>query len=503
MAPTVETTTGTVRGGQGPGFQSFLGIPFAAPPVGERRFRPPAPAVPWTGVREATATGAWAPQNDTARVARIGGEDRGQDEDCLTLNVWTPAADAARRPVMVWIHGGGFVTGSGGGHLYRGDRLAVHGDVVVVTINYRLGVLGFIAGEALREDDGAAGNWGLLDQVAALRWVHDNIDAFGGDPGNVTIFGESAGSMSVTTLLGIPAAGGLFRRAIAESGPPSVQSLDGAERTLAALLGELGLAGGAAGVAALRTMPVERLLAVQADLSAQRRLGEGGLPFAPVVEGGSLPELPVAVAARGGAAGVELIIGTNRDETTLFAVGDRQAFALDDAALHRRLARVIPGRADEAIEVYAKARSDRGEPATPSALWTAILTDLVFRVPSMRFAEAQARHQPGTYAYLFTWPTPVLGGILGSPHALEIPFVFGTYDLPGFAQFTGADRDPAAATLATWMMDAWTAFARSGRPGADWAEYDGTNRLTMVLDRECRIEAAPREDERRFWDRMA
>jgi para-nitrobenzyl esterase len=536
MPPTVETASGTVHGSQGPGFQAFLGIPYAAPPVGDRRFRPPAPPPQWAGVRDATSPGPWAPQNPTLRAARIGGEDAGQDEDCLTLNVWTPAADGARRPVMVWIHGGGFETGSGAGLLYRGNRLAVRGDVVVVTINYRLGVLGFAVSDALRDEDGVAGNWGLLDQVAALRWVRDNIAGFGGDPGNVTIFGESAGGMSVSTLLGTPAAAGLFRRAIAESGPPSVRSLESGEQTLAAILTELDLPAAPAGIAGLREMPVERLLVAQAALSARRRLGEVGLPFSPVVESGSLPETPLAVARRGGAAPVELTIGTNREETTLFSIGDRQAFALDDAALRRRLSRVLPGRVDDAIEVYAKARSDRGEAVTPTALWTAILTDVVFRVPSLRFAEAQAGHQPNTFVYLFTWPTPVLGGILGSPHALEIPFVFGTYEEGGFAAFTGADRDPGAAVLAGRVMDAWTAFARTGSPvggpaggpvggpvgpgavggpvagpvgpgaaAAAWPRYavaDGRpdSRATMIIDRDWRVEAAPMEAERRFWD---
>ena len=513
MAPTVETTAGTVRGSQGPGYQSFLGIPFSAPPVGERRFRPPAPAVPWAGVRDATRTGPWAPQNSTQRAARIGGEDDPHDEDCLTLNVWTPAADQGRRPVMVWIHGGGFETGSGAGQLYRGDRLARHGDLVVVTINYRLGILGFAASDALRDpDSGAAGNWGLLDQVAALRWVQDNVAGFGGDPGNVTIFGESAGSMSVTTLVGDPAAAGLFRRAIAESGPPAVGTLEHGERNLDAVLAELGLTKGQAGVDALRSLPVDRVLMAQAALSARRRFGPGGLPFTPVVDGATLTETPLAVVARGGSAPVEVIIGTNRDETTLFSVGDRDAFSLDEAKLRRRLARVLPGAAarpevvDDAIDVYAKARSDRGEQATPSALWTAILTDMVFRIPSIRFAEAQARHQPNTFSYLFTWPTPVLGGVLGSPHALEIPFVFGTYDQPGFDRFTGADQDPGAAELAGKVMDAWTTFARTGRPDADgdadggWPGYDPATRATMIVDRSWRVESSPMEPERRFWD---
>jgi para-nitrobenzyl esterase len=266
---------------------------------------------------------------------------------------------------------------------------------------------------------------------------------------------------------------------------------------------------------------VDRLLAAQAALSARRRFGQGGLPFAPIVDGAMLAEKPLAAVARGDAASVELLIGTNRDESTLFSVGDRGAFSLDDAGLRRRLARVLPGASarptlvDDAVDVYAKARSDRGEATTPFALWTAMVTDLVFRIPSIRFTEAQAAHQANTFAYLFTWPTPVLGGILGSPHALEIPFVFGTYDQPGFDHFTGADRDPAAAVLAGRVMDAWTTFARTGRPDGDgsWPGYGSGSesgsgsgapgRSTMVIDRTWRVEAAPMEAERRFWDSLA
>jgi para-nitrobenzyl esterase len=499
MNTTVETTAGRVRGVDHRSHLSFLGIPFAAPPVGALRFCPPQPAVPWAGVRAADRPGPWAPQNETLLAARVGGEDRGQDEDCLTLNIWTPAADSARRPVMVWVHGGGFVTGSGAGHLYQGDRLAAY-DTVVVTINYRLGVLGFAAGEALRDDEsGAAGNWGLLDQVAALRWVRDNIGSFGGDPDNVTIFGESAGSMSVTSLCGMPAAAGLFRRAIGQSGGPTVGTLEASERSGHALLADLGLARDPRGLAALRDVPVDRLLAAQAQVSAAHRITQG-LPFSPTVDHGVLPRPPTAAVRAGAARDVEVIVGTNLDEVTLFAIGDRAAFALDDARLRRRLGRVLGDDADGAIEVYAKARTVRGEAVTPTALWFAIVTDLVFRVPVLRFAEAQAAHQPNTFSYLFTWTSPVLGGILGSPHALEIAFVFGTLDQPPFTAFTGADQDPAAAGLSTAMMQRWTSFARTGHPDATWPGYESSRRATMIFDRDCSIRDAPMDEERRFWE---
>lgn len=499
MNTTVDTTAGTVRGVDHRSHLSFLGIPFAAPPVGALRFCPPQAAVPWAGVRAADRPGPWAPQNETLVAARVGGEDRGHDEDCLTLNVWTPAVDTARRPVMVWVHGGGFETGSGAGFLYQGAHLAAH-DVVVVTINYRLGVLGFAAGEALRDDEsGAAGNWGLLDQVAALRWVRDNIASFGGDPDNVTLFGESAGSMSVTALCGMPAAAGLFRRAVGQSGAPTAGTFETSERSGHALLTELGLAGDPRGLAALRDVPIDRLLAAQAQVSATHRITQG-LPFSPTVDHGVLPRPPIAAIRAGAARHVEVIVGTNRDEVTLFAIGDRAAFTLDDARLRRRMGRVLGEHADEAIEVYAKARTVRGEAATPTALWFAILTDLVFRVPVLRFAEAQAAHQANTFSYLFAWTSPVLGGILGSPHALEIPFVFGTLDQPPFNSFTGADQDPAAGELSTAMMQRWTSFARTGQPDATWPGYENNRRATMIFDRDRRVDDAPMDEERRFWD---
>jgi para-nitrobenzyl esterase len=244
---------------------------------------------------------------------------------------------------------------------------------------------------------------------------------------------------------------------------------------------------------------VDRLLAAQAAVGAARRIGEP-LPFSPVVDGGVLPVTPQRDVMAGGAARIEVIVGTNREEMTLFAIGDRHAFVLDDAGLRRRLGRVLGAAAGDAIEAYAKARTMRGEATTPSALWFAILTDLVFRVPVLRFAEAQAAHQPSTFTYLFTWPSPVLGGILGAPHALEIPFVFGTHDLPGFAAFTGADTDPRAARLSRTMMDAWIAFAHHGLPGPDWPAYDAARRTTMVFDVPGGAVDAPMDDERRFWD---
>jgi len=495
----VETTAGTIEGIDEGGLRVFRGIPYARPPVGELRLRAPQPAEPWAGVRAAQAYGLWAPQNPPAST--LSGDLPGeQGEDCLTLNVWTPGLDGAR-PVLVWIHGGGFVGGSGASALYNGDRLAARGDVVVVTINYRLGILGFLSHPGLADPDagGATGNWGLLDQVAALAWVRDNIAAFGGDPDRVTIFGESAGGMSVADLLAVPAARGLFRRAIVQSGPPNAVPAARAEETAAKLLAELGVA-----VTRLRDLPVPALLQAQAALIASRR--GGPLPLTPVVDGSVLPMHPQKAIAEGAAADVALLIGTNRDEFKMFIVADPKGRDPDEEVLRRRIERSFgegfpPAdeqlRPDEAIARYRAIRDQRGDATDPRELWSAIESDRMFRIGSIRAAEAHAVHQPQTYSYLFRWESPAMHGALGACHALEIPFVFGTLSSPGIDQFAGTGQ--AAEDLSELMMDAWLAFARTGDPG--WPAYDAARRATMVFGAGSRVEDAPLDEERAVWAR--
>jgi para-nitrobenzyl esterase len=566
----VETRRGRVRGLAEAGLAVFRGIPYARPPVGPRRFGPPEPPEAWTGTHDATRFGSSAPQNG-ALIGPIMSLGIGRtSEDCLYLNIWTPAADRRRRPVLVWIHGGAFLLGSGSQMLYDGATLARRGDVVVVTINYRLGAFGFLR---LRDRFGqrlpATGNEGLLDQVAALTWVRDEIEAFGGDPGQVTIFGESAGSMSCATLLGLPRAHGLFHRAILQSGganfvwpreiaaelsdhvldelavasPEALQTLS-AERILEVqrrffgdlLLGEDHVLGGlsatgqrVAGAMFLGlslaqrrfgrlTAPLARGLVDvlkrrgrrPADTMASlRRLRTRGLPFQPVVDGEVLPGHPLAAIEAGAARHVPLLIGTNLDESKLFAPLDPEAATLDDAGLVARCEEAIAagrvgvgGAGRRAVEVYRAARAARGERVEPGELWFAIETDRTMRHPAMSLAARQAAHQPQTYAYLFTWPSPVLGGMLGSCHALDLPFVFGTLEHRLLRPLVG--RGPEALALAARIQDAWIAFARTGRPAhggvPDWPTYDAAHRRTMILDRRCRVENAPREAERAFWE---
>jgi para-nitrobenzyl esterase len=565
----VDTRRGTVRGVGDSGLAVFRGLPFARPPVGPLRFRHPEPPEPWSGVRDAARFGPSAAQNGAlvGPLMSLGIERTG--EDCLYLNIWTPRPDRGRRPVLVWIHGGAFILGSGSQMLYDGATLARRGDVLVVTINYRLGALGFLR---VRDRFGsrlpATGNEGLLDQIAALEWVRDEIEAFGGDPHNVTIFGESAGAMSCATLLATPRARGLFHRAILQSGAAnflwprdtaarladqvlteleigSPEELYAASpaRLLAAqrrifmdlMLGEhhvlgalsptgqrvagalfLGLSmarrrfGRVASplsrglVGLLKQRGRRRNAPAGAALTALRALRTRGLPFQPVIDGDVIPREPLAAIGDGEARGIPLLIGTNLDEAKLFAPLDPEAAMLDDEALVARCEEAIPGgkeAARRAVTVYRDARAARAESTEPADLWFAFESDRTMRHPAMRLAALQAVHQPETYAYLFTWPSPAMGGLFGSCHALELPFLFGTLDHPLIRPFTG--KGPEAKAFAARIQDAWIAFARTGRPGhpgiGHWPAYDGDRRRTMILDRRCRMETAPREAERAFW----
>ena len=578
MSVIVQTGYGRLEGLRERGVLVFRGVPYARPPTGALRFRPPQRPQPWAGVRNAHEFGPAAPQyagiTGLAMKMMVGRAD----EDCLYLNIWTPATDTGRRPVMVWIHGGAFVLGAGSQTLYDGAGLAQRGDLVVVTINYRLGALGFLR---LKELSGgripATGNEGILDQIAALEWVRDEIGNFGGDAGKVTIFGESAGSMSCATLLGSPRARGLFQHAILESGSANyISSCEDAASMAEALMSELGLSPG--DVDALAEVAPERLVRAQQRLFGRliltpervfagrflsprhaavtlylagtmswrflRRLvllGSGlaadlfrrperrrrgrfrnllasmrtvpnapALPLEPVLDPELLPRHPFDAVADGQAREVSLLIGTNLDEMKFFIAMDLASLSLDEKALITRCEKNIPGvdangtsLGRKAVEVYRAARAARGESIRPSELWYAIETDRTLRYPAMRLASLQSAHQARTYAYLFAWPSPSWRGALGACHALELPFVFGALDQRFMREFAGSDK-PGARALAERIQDAWIRFARTGSPAdpatGEWPAYDVERRATMILDRDCRVEDAPRQPELAFWD---
>jgi para-nitrobenzyl esterase len=498
---TVQTTAGTLVGDAHRGVQVFRGVPYAAPPVGALRFRPPQPIAPWAGARDARSFGPMAPQNPSALEAIAGNAPLGQSEDCLTLNVWTPQCDDAKRPVMVWIHGGGFTTGTAASPWYSGTNMALQGDVVIVTANYRLGALGFthladLGGEAWA----SSANCGILDQVAALTWVHDNIAAFGGDPDNVTIFGESAGGCSVVTLLATPSAKGLFHKAIAQSAScGQVRTREGADERAALLLADLGI--DAAHLELLAEVPLEKILDAQARLST-RRTGRGfsGVDmqaFSPAPDGTSLLEMPLDAIAAGSSADIPVIVGTNRDEIKLFAVWDVGLQRVDREGAVTRLQSIAGDRAAALYDAYAATRV--GQPASEVAM--AIASDETFRLAALQMAEAQHAVGASAYTYLFTWPSPALDGRLGACHALEIPFVFDNVHQPGVEMLTGDGDDRAP--LAKVMNAAWTAFARTGSPdhGAmpAWPTYDPTRRGTMVFDIEVGVVDDPLGADRRAW----
>jgi para-nitrobenzyl esterase len=489
---TVEIAQGRLKGFSKDGVLRFNGIPYAKPPVGPLRWRMAEAPEPWAGTRDAARFGYIAPQIAGAAERLIGGTPGTQSEDCLCLNIWTPGCDVARRPVMVWIHGGAFVTGAGSLGTYNGKYFALRGDVVVVTINYRLGALGFLN---LRDvTDGkieATGAEGLSDQIMALRWVKENIAAFGGDAGNVTIFGESAGAMSVGALLAAPSARGLFHKAILQSGAAHI----GHGRKHSAKVARLFLDRiGARDRHDIPVLPHEAILKAQAEILEIPR-DTGGLPFGPTVDGELLPTRAIEQVRAGSAGGIAVLAGTTAEEWKLFTAA-RPKLRLMDGAKLRRYTAGLAGEeyADELLRAY--------DDGSPFERWNAVMTDHSFAIPAIRLLEAQGAFAP-TYAYRFDWRSPLLAGILGACHALELGFVFGTYNEKMAGAFFGSGAKAAALSAA--MMEAWIAFARSGDPSnaltGPWPRYDGARRATVMLgDGDPHVTNAPDDHRRAAWD---
>jgi para-nitrobenzyl esterase len=510
----VATPSGSLEGAEHRKIQVFKGIPYARPPVEGLRFRAPVPVEPWNGVRAARQFGKAAPQ--VGRVNRlirtfIGVADVAQSQDCLYLNVWTPAADAGRRPVLVWLHGGAFLMGSGSTVLYDGTQLAKEGDAVVVTCNYRLGAMGYLNWRGLASgtgDDLPDANLGLRDQIAVLQWVRDHIDCFGGDPENVTIFGESAGGMSVGTILGAPSASGLFHRAILQSGAAhNVSTREQAEATARHFFDTLGIETPTS--EALQRLPVSELMSAQLRTTTELGLVEGVLPFQPSVDDDVLPEAPLEAIRKGSARDLPVLIGTNRDEWKLFLVGDPRAIGIGEEQLTRRFERVFARLGDRgselakrAFKTYYRVRGPRG--GQGGERWAAFQSDRVFHYPATRLADLQSLHSDHTWSYLFEWSPPVIGPRLGACHGLELPFVFGTLRQPMMAPLGLFTR--SAGQLSRRMQRAWLEFARTGCPAHDefpeWPNYTLERRSTLAFGREYTLRDDPHERARRFWSEV-
>ncbi|NMD56975.1 MULTISPECIES: carboxylesterase/lipase family protein [Tsukamurella] len=477
----VETESGAVRGVRRGRVRSWRGIPFAAPPVGALRWRAPQPVAAWSGVRAADDFRNAAVQHPRSTPV---GFRRYQpvDEDCLTLNVVAPTASGgAPRPVMVFIHGGAYLMGSSGTPLYLGNSLVERGDVVFVSINYRLAALGCLdLTEFSTADRPIDGNLALRDQVAALEWVQRNIATFGGDPGNVTIFGESAGGNAVTTLLATPAARGLFHRAIAQSSAPTLT----VDRDLARSRGRafVDLLGGSAQLGTDATTISRTAHRLVRSLEQDE---PGVVPFGPTVDGDFLPEDPLAAIAGGRGAPVPLIIGTNRDEGTLFTRKGDLAKPSEETML-----RALGATADQLSGLRAVYPDLR-------AAWPTLLGDQWFWAPSVPIAEAHSRFAP-TFMYRYDYaPTALRLLRFGATHASELLAVFGVFS--GRLGLVATGERAAARRVETQVQDHWLAFARTGRPLSTWPAYDGAARSTLVIGTRTTVEDDPDGARRRAW----
>ncbi len=504
VSPVVETVSGKLRGLAAGGIFAFKGVPYGADTGGANRFMPPFPPPPWTGVREAFAYRGQAPQApDRARrrpelETVLGPADATPEgEDCLTLNIWTPGLDAAKRPVMVWLHGGAFAYGSGNRAVTDGANLARRGDVVVVSVNHRLNILGHLELGRFGARYAHSGNAGVLDLVAALRWVRDNIAAFGGDPGRVTIFGESGGGGKVSVLLAMPAAQGLFHRAVIQSGAAlRVRTRERAEALTAAVLKHLGLDR----PEPLHEVPLATLLAAMTP--ASRAVGPtqwkllDRYDFGPVVDGADLPAQPFDPAATALADRIPLLIGGTHEESGLFLADDDEVWhgRVSEESLRRRIAAVAGAETDRVLALYREgSREER---------LIAALTGANFWVRTVLLAERQAIGATApVYMYSLDWRSPFAGGRLQAHHAMDLGFVFDTTEVADSTR--GA---PGARELAAVMSAAWAAFAHSGRPQIaalpEWPAYEPEGRATMVFDRTCRVVRDPDRDARLLWTRI-
>nr|WP_154984289.1 carboxylesterase/lipase family protein [Paenibacillus xylanexedens] len=475
----VQTRYGAVQGELLHGASVWKGIPYAKPPVGELRFRAPVQPESWEGIRQATEFG---PENIQPRHDSewMGGQKPPESEDSLYLNIWAPEKESSHTlPVMVWIHGGSFVTGSGSLPVYDGTQLAVRGDVIVVTINYRLGPLGFLHMAPL--GDSYVSNAGLLDQVAALQWVKDNITAFGGDPGQVTVFGESAGSMSIAALMAMPAAKGLFQRAIMESGASQLMPSEQASALREGMLKVLGV--DRDNLAKLNSIPVEQIMAAAETVKQQSGAGMA-LLFQPVLDGETLPQIPLQAVSEGFAQDVSVLIGTTLHEGSLFIQPD-VPFS-NEIDMVQGVDFMTPDLENRAAiaDSYPKTADGQAQ----------VMTDMFFWRSALQYASAQQKHAP-VWMYRFDWVMPEHPLLKRAIHSIEMFFVFNTLDT---LKFMKAVPDEAAKALALKVQDAWISFAKNGKPetaGIEWPEYR-ENRATLIFNHEIEVVHDPEASKR-------
>jgi para-nitrobenzyl esterase len=521
--PVVETAYGKVRGYATGGVFTFRGVRYGATTIGKNRFLPPQKPDPWAGVRDATSYGYSAPQTNPAARGNAGPESPigrilaasdgfraapAESEDCLFLNVWTAGLGASRkRPVMVWLHGGGYSMGSASSLLYDGANLARRGDVVVVGVNHRLNVFGYTNfGDLGGPQYAHSGNAGQLDIVAALQWVRDNIDRFGGDPQRVMIYGESGGGGKVSMLLASPPAKGLFHAAVIESGP-GVRMGERAPATKAAemLLAELKL--DAQRLPEIHNLPTDAVLsayfAVTAALARQGGSGAslGGGAFGPILDPVDLPAHPYHPAATRVSEDVPVMVGWNKTESTAFSFGDEQVFSLDEAGMRKRIEPLAGSDTERLLQAY----KSEFPKLSPSGIYFYISSYAMMGSGSVTIAERKAAlGKAPAYLYRLDWETPVENGKLISPHGLEMPFVFDNVRRGGEG-LTGGSQ--AAVKLAAKISEAWVAFAATGNPNSNksglpqWPPYDSTRRATMIFDTQCKVIDDPQKEQRLIFQK--
>jgi para-nitrobenzyl esterase len=497
----INITTGKIQGSIEDKISIFKGIPYAEPPIGDLRLNTPQPKRPWDSVLDASNYRPIVPQPPPIGEELFPPPPQ-SEEECLNLNIWTPSCENEKRPVLFWIHGGSHIYGSG--RLLNGRNICRRGNIVLVSINYRLGPLGYLY------MPNAPTNIGQLDQIAALEWVHDNIEFFGGDSKNITIFGESAGATSVCTLMTMPKAKGLFRRVISQSSAMMAQNFKLSDRRTNSklVLNELNLS--ITDLDEYRKIPVEKI--IDAFIKAQQKafLNKTEINLSPYIDNESIPKHPLKAIQEGYAKNIELIIGSNLEEWKFWRVFNPKFEELEESQIKEgllysmRITGEDENKLEDIISTYKKSREEIGLSMNIHEIYDAYMTDWIFRIPSLKFADAQSKHQKNTYMYMFNWKTPYANGRYGAMHALEVAFVFGSFWKDNF--FTYPKKTPETEILSNKMMDYWISFARTGNPHSDnalkWPSYDAENRKTMIFDNKIEIVKDPLQSERKMWYNM-